>query len=70
MDMELNKSWLHGKYEKGYEINTNLPYIAFGDDFFAQGDDADKIISEVLEIYLNEELTEPEAMDKWASMYL
>lgn len=68
--MELDRSWLHGKYENGYEINTDIPYIAFCDDFFAQGDDADDIIDQVLDIWREGEVTVPEAMDSWAFMYL
>jgi hypothetical protein len=32
--IELNKSWLNGKFKNG-EINTRIPYVA-SDEFFAQ----------------------------------
>lgn len=48
---ELCSSWLNCKSED-IEINTRLPYVAIY-DFFAQGDEAEKVISEILEIYEN-----------------
>ena len=36
MELTLNETWLHGKYDNG-EINTALSYVAVNDpDFFAQ----------------------------------
>lgn len=68
--MELNATWLNGKYING-EINTSLPYVAVKcPEFFVQGDDADTIISEIHEIWLQGELTNEQAFEHWINLYL
>ncbi len=62
-------SWLSGKHSENIEINTRLPYVAIY-DFFAQGDDADKVIDEINQIYNQQDCTPLEACEKWASLYL
>ena len=75
-----DRSWLHGKYEKypepdedgneyKYDVHTSLPYIAIG-KFFCQGEEADKVIDEIHQIWLKEDITELEAIKKWENMYL
>lgn len=66
--IELNTSWLNGKYEEG-EINTSLPYVSFG-DFYAQGDEADRIINEIHQIWLSCDITTQGAVTHWIGLYL
>ncbi len=49
-------SWLAGKLSDTIEINTSLPYVAI-DDFFVQGDEADKVIEEINYIYNTQDCT-------------
>ena len=66
----LNESWLHGKYDNG-EINTYLPYVAVNDpDFYAQGEEADNIISSIYERWLKGDCTEQEAFTSWINQNL
>lgn len=70
MEITLNETWLHGKYPAiNSEINTSIPYVAIY-DYFAQGDDADKVISEIHQIWINDNCTVEEAIQKWSSFYL
>jgi len=64
-------SWLHGKHSEKIEINTKLPYVSI-DNFFCQGDEAEKIINEINEIYNDEKLNLNvlEAVKYWANLYL
>ncbi len=62
-------SWLHGKHTEEIEINTKLPYVAIY-DYFAQGDEAENIITEILEIYDNSNYSPLEACEIWANNYL
>lgn len=74
-----DRSWLHGKYEKNddptesneykYEIHTSLPYVSIG-EFFCQGHDADKIIDEIHQLWINGNMTTLEAIQKWEMLYL
>jgi hypothetical protein len=77
-----DRSWLHGKYGKfpegpdeynneyKYEVHTLLPYISIG-SFFVQGEEADKIIDEIHQIWVNPgDLSVEEAIQKWESIYL
>jgi hypothetical protein len=64
----LDTSWLHGKYsdiEPDAEINTLLPYVSIGEYFF-QGDDAERAIKEIFEIWNNGNFSTSEAFKKWA----
>jgi len=78
MEIKLDTSWLHGKYNFGYnligEINTKLPYVAVDDDgivFFVQGEEADKVIDEIHVIWLSDgRRTEKSAFKKWINLYL
>ena len=62
-------SWLNGKLSETIEINTSLPYVSI-DDFFVQGDEADKVIDEINYIYNTTDCTPLEAAKKWASNML
>lgn len=71
-------SWLAGKYtfktDGGKntieaEINTRLPYLAFG-KFFAQGEDADEHINNIHKIYIKKNCTPKHALKVWASTFL
>jgi len=72
---EPDRSWLAGKYEVVgddgdpaiIEINTSLPYISFGHQFFAQGEDADAMIDEIHGIWLRGDRTQAEAVSIYAT---
>ena len=60
-----NASWISGKYENG-EINDLYSYVeVFEPTFFAQGDDADRIINEILHIWNNTNVTQEQAFNRW-----
>lgn len=64
-----DQSWLAGKYHDGKaEINTRLPYIAYG-DFFAQEHEAQPHIDEIHKIWLDGNCSPEEALDRWANAY-
>ena len=72
-DIELNTTWLHGKYTIGgeaVEINTAISYVAIGDRFFAQGDEADKIIDEIHRYWLDYNVRVQGAIQHWINCYL
>jgi len=64
-------SWLSGKHTPQIEINTSLPFVSI-DEYFWQGEEAERIIGEINQIYNNDELsfTPLEAIKYWASIYL
>ena len=67
-DIELNTTWLHGKYTIGgeaVEINTAISYVSIGDRFFAQGDEADKIINEIHRYWLQYNVRVSGAIEHW-----
>ena len=67
---ELNETWLNGKYKNG-EINTSLEYIAVNEpDFFAQGEEAGKIIKEIYQYWLYNDCTNEDAFNNWVNLYL
>lgn len=71
---EPDRSWLSGKYEVTgsdgkpaiIEIDTALSFIGIGDEFFAQGEDADAIIGEIHGIWLRSDRTQDEAVKIYA----
>lgn len=68
--IELNETWLNGKYKNG-EMNTGLSYVSVKNpDFFAWGEEADNIIKEIHQYWLNNEITEEEAFNHWVNMTL
>ena len=75
MELELNETWLNGKWDKKpdgdymYEINTSMSYISIG-EYFVQGEQADSTIKEIHEIWTREDITVLDAIKKWESMYL
>ena len=64
----LSTIWLNGKHSEDIEINTKLPYVSIY-DFFAQGEEADKIINEINLIYNNYKLnlTPLQSCEYWAT---
>lgn len=68
----LNESWLHGKYKHG-EINTWLHYLCYeqGDfNYYSQGDEAEQVIKQIHEIWLNGlELTTEQAFEQYFSNF-
>ncbi len=70
MNITLNESWLNGKYSCGV-IDTSLGTVeVFDDGFFAQGEHAWEIISEIHRIWLNTDLTTEQAFEQWISQNL
>ena len=68
--IELNETWLHGKYDNG-EINTSLSYVAVNDpDWFFQGEEANNVISEIHKYWMNNEATTEQAFNWWINTYL
>lgn len=68
--MELNTSWVHGKYPNiNAEINTHLPYVSIGDYFF-QGDEADNVINAIHAIWTAKDCTVEAAILEYQSLYL
>lgn len=70
MKQELNytpdQSWLSGKYpDINAEIDTRLPFVEIG-DYYWQGWEADKVISEIHQIWLTNDCTTQEAIEKYA----
>jgi hypothetical protein len=65
-----DQSWLHGKFPAiNAEINTKLPYVSFN-NFFAQGTDAEIIINEIHNIWINSDLDIEQSIQKWINAYL
>jgi len=70
MNITLNESWLNGKYSCGV-INTSLVTVEVFDleeGFFAQGEHAWEIISEIHQIWVNGDLTTEHAFQQWISI--
>lgn len=67
----MDTSWINGKYENG-EINTSLPYVAINEpEFFAQGDEAETIINEILHIWETDgNMTQEQAFNHWINLNL
>ncbi len=69
-ELELNSSWLHGKYpEINAEINTSLPYVAI-DEYFWQGEEADNVINEIHTIWINNDISVQDAITQYSNYYL
>lgn len=70
MELQLNTSWLSGKYpEINAEINTNLPYVSIGGHFW-QGEEADSVIDDIFTIWEANDLTVQQAIQKYETAYL
>ena len=69
-NIELNETWLNGKYDNG-EINTSLGYVAFNSpDFFFQGDDGEQCIKEIYTYWLKNDCTTEEAFNWYCNTFL
>lgn len=71
-----NESWLNGGYMFG-EIDTaygtvlvDAEYTSEGQEFFAQGEDADRHIKEIHNIWLTKDCTQEEAFLEWININL
>ena len=66
MTIELNTSWLNGKYPQiNAEINVNFEYVAIG-DYFWQGDEANNVIDEIHNIWTDGNMSVEEAIEHYA----
>jgi hypothetical protein len=65
-EIQLNSSWIDGRYLHG-EINVRMSTVeVYSEDFFAHGEDAERIIEEILWIYDDSEFLTPEqALNQW-----
>jgi len=70
MKITLNESWISGKYANG-EINTAYSTVAVTEpEFFAQGDDADQIITQIHSYWINNDVTSEDAFNWWVDTFL
>ena len=68
--MELNETWLNGRYENG-EINTSLSFVSVNDpEFYADGEDAERIIEDIYNYWLNGNIGQEDAFNWWINLYL
>lgn len=69
--MELNKTWLNGKYKNG-EINTSLPFVSVNNpEFYADGENAERIIKEIYNYwFLNGKIGQEDAFNWWVNLFL
>ena len=80
MNTTLSTSWISGSYANicGFEvyIDSSLSYASFenlhdsNNSYVFQGNEADDVISEIAEIWENDNLKQDEAIDKWIRMHL
>ena len=78
MNDSLSPSWLNGNYIiDGYQvtIKSNLSIARFyclvtEEDYYFQGNDADRIIDEIAGIWNAYDFTQTQAIQKWINMYL
>lgn len=73
----LNPSWLNGNYAdvNGYNVSIDysLSFACFEGEnnvYTFQGDEGDKCIEEITDIYNKDNCTQQEAVAKWISLYL
>lgn len=69
---ELNESWLDGTYVDG-QIDIHFPFVSVkkaidGEDYFAQGDEAQRDIEEIFKIWVNSDLTTEQAFNHWINI--
>lgn len=70
MKVDLNESWMTGKYKNG-EIDWALSTIeVYEPDWYFQGHEADHNIRLIHEYWLNNDVTTEEAFDWWVNAYL
>lgn len=62
-------SFLCGKHGDNVEIQTLFSFVSIG-DFFAQNEEADKIIHEINVIYNANDCSVLDAVNKWANYNL
>lgn len=63
-----NKTWLSGNWQVSdgtVTINTGLPSVTYG-DFHAEGQDAQDIIDEIHQNWLNSNTTMFQCLETWA----
>lgn len=80
MNITLSNSWISGSYANicGFEvyIDSSLSYASFenlhdsNNSYVFQGNEADDVISEIAEIWENDNLKQDEAIDKWIRMHI
>ena len=68
--MKLNKTWLNSKYKNG-EINTSLPFVSVNNpEFYADGENAEIIIEEIYNYWLNGKIGQEDAFNWWINLNL
>ena len=76
----LSPSWISGNYANidGYEVSicTALSYASFENlhdenlSYFFQGNEAEEVIEEILDIWSNSNIPQHEAISQWITMHL
>jgi hypothetical protein len=70
MKVELNTSWMYGKYEGIGEISS-LGYIVIedffldGEDYFVQGDEAEAVLEQIHSIWCRYDCSVEDALKIW-----
>lgn len=74
---KLSPNWVNGKYKvNGFDvvIDYNLSFACFEKNeeecYTFQGDEANKVIEEIAEIYNNDKDEPTKAVEKWINTYL
>ena len=68
--IQLNLSWLTGRFDFG-ELNSQLGYVSVEDpEFFAQGDDAYRILEDIRSIWMREDCSVEQAFQAWINFNL
>ena len=63
--IQLNLSWLTGRFDFG-ELDSQLGYVSVEyPEFFAQGDDAYRILEEIRSIWLDRDCSVEQAFQAW-----
>jgi hypothetical protein len=70
MKTELNETWLNGFYENGDEINTYLGYVSISETAFFDGDSGIEAIKDIHSIWLSENCSQQEALNRWKNRML
>ena len=70
MNIELNETWLHGKYDNG-EIHTGLSYVAVNEpEYFFQGDSGNEVIQEIHQYWISNDVTTEQAFNWFVFTFL
>lgn len=72
-EITLNETWINGRYNingQQVEVNTRLSYVAIGEDYFFQGQEADTVICDIHQLWIDSDMTVEQAIEKWINFNL